>query len=190
MAVPAAPEIINAVTMGLACCTTASTAAAPVNDWAPICTVSVPSWSAMTAPNGMATSAAGTIDTLAMNQNCSMNSRTWNLRLTVMRSTSRPRATALPMEMKARAVRPGSAGHTSTGPDPSRGGPDPGSEDRTVAPAAGPPAAARRAARPREGRQGSSREADQVDPHVNAPTWLLSQVRDPDASRTELVARV
>ena len=43
----------------------------------------------MTAPNGMATSAVGRIVTLAMNQACWMNSRTWNGRL-----GSQPRRTS------------------------------------------------------------------------------------------------
>ena len=64
IAEPAAPEIISAVTIGLACWMTASTLAAPVNDCAPICTVSEPSCSAITAPNGIATSAAGSTETL------------------------------------------------------------------------------------------------------------------------------
>ncbi len=87
---PAAPEIISAVTIGLACWITASTLAAPVNDCAPICTVSEPSCSAITAPNGIATSAAGSTETPAMNQNCSISSRTWNGRRKVSRTTSRP----------------------------------------------------------------------------------------------------
>ena len=87
---PAAPEIISAVTIGLACWITASTLAAPVNDCAPICTVSEPSCSAITAPNGIATSAAGSTVTLATNQNCSISSRTWNGRRKVSRTTSRP----------------------------------------------------------------------------------------------------
>ena len=56
---------------------TASTEAEPVKDWAPNCLIRPPTWSAMTAPNGMATSAVGTIVTEAMNQACWMNSRSW-----------------------------------------------------------------------------------------------------------------
>ena len=60
------------MTIGLACWITASTLAAPVNDCAPICIVSEPSCSAITAPKGIATSAAGSTDTLTTNQNCSI----------------------------------------------------------------------------------------------------------------------
>jgi hypothetical protein len=42
IAEPPAPEISSATMMGLACCTTASTLAAPVNDSAPSCWVSEP----------------------------------------------------------------------------------------------------------------------------------------------------
>ena len=50
----------------------------------------------MTAPNGIATSAVGTIVTLAMNQACSMNSRSWNGRRNVSRPTSRNSANSRP----------------------------------------------------------------------------------------------
>ena len=76
IAEPPAPAISNAHTIGLASRITASTEAAPVNDCAPSWRVNVPSCSAITAPNGMATSEVGRIVTLAMNQACSMNSRT------------------------------------------------------------------------------------------------------------------
>lgn len=73
-----------------------STLAAPVKDWALIWLVSEPTWRAMTAPNGMETSAAGRMVTLAMNQNCSMNSRTWNGRRKIARSTVTDSANSLP----------------------------------------------------------------------------------------------
>ena len=66
--------------------------AAPVNDWAPSCRVSVPSWRAMTAPNGIETRAVGTMVTEAMNQHCWMNSLTWNGRFGSARKTSRASA--------------------------------------------------------------------------------------------------
>ena len=80
---PPAPAISSAVTIGLASRSTARTEAEPVKDCAPSCRVSEPSCSAMTAPNGIATSAVGKIVTLAMNHVCSMNSRNWNGRLGV-----------------------------------------------------------------------------------------------------------
>ncbi len=64
--------------MGPASRTMARTAAEPVNDCAPNCLISPPTCSAMTAPNGIATNAVGTIVTEAMNQACWMNSRSWN----------------------------------------------------------------------------------------------------------------
>jgi hypothetical protein len=56
----------------------ASALAAPVNDCAPICWVNEPSCNAMTAPNGIDTSAVGRIVTLAKNQHCWISSRHWN----------------------------------------------------------------------------------------------------------------
>ena len=53
IAEPPAPAMSSAVTIGLASRTIASTLAAPVNDWAPIWRVRLPSCRAMTAPNGM-----------------------------------------------------------------------------------------------------------------------------------------
>src|ERR1700710_2525953 len=93
---PPAPAISSAVAIGPACCTTASTEAEPVNDWAPNCLISPPTWRAMTAPNGIATSAVGTIVTEAMNQPCWMNSRVWKGRLNRLRATSRPNAKSFP----------------------------------------------------------------------------------------------
>ena len=66
----------------------ASTLAAPVKDSAPSWRVSEPNCSEITAPNGIATSAVGRIVTLAMNQDCSMNSRNWNGRWKNPRMTS------------------------------------------------------------------------------------------------------
>ena len=62
IAEPPAPAMISAVTIGPASRTTASTRAAPVNDCAPSWRTSEPSCSAITAPNGIETSAAGRID--------------------------------------------------------------------------------------------------------------------------------
>ena len=59
IAEPPAPAIRRAVPIGAACWITASTEAEPVKDWAPNCLISPPTCSAMTAPNGMATSAVG-----------------------------------------------------------------------------------------------------------------------------------
>ncbi|CAM5691888.1 hypothetical protein SGLAM104S_05554 [Streptomyces glaucescens] len=73
---------------GLACWTTARTLAPPVNDWAPNCWVSEPTWRAMTAPKGMETRAAGRMVTPATNQNCSTNSRNWKGRRKMARATS------------------------------------------------------------------------------------------------------
>src|SRR6188472_4213402 len=93
---PAAPAISSDVAIGPASRTTASTAAEPVNDWAPNCLIRPPTWSAMTAPNGMATSAVGMIVTEAMNQACWRNSRVWKGRRKSPRPTSRPKANSLP----------------------------------------------------------------------------------------------
>ena len=70
MAAPPAPAMMSAVTIGPASRTTASTEAAPVNDCAPSWRTSEPSCSAMTAPNGIDTSAAGRIEHELMNQAC------------------------------------------------------------------------------------------------------------------------
>ncbi len=51
----------------------------------------------MTAPNGMDTSMQGRIVTLAMNQNCSISSRTWNGRLKVSQSTLAASANSRPV---------------------------------------------------------------------------------------------
>ena len=96
MAEPPAPAISSAVPIGAACWTTASTEAEPVKDWAPNCLISPPTWSAMTAPNGIATSAVGMIVTEAMNQACWMNSRSWNGLRNRFRKTSRANANSLP----------------------------------------------------------------------------------------------
>ena len=102
IAEPPAPAISSAVTIGLASRRTASTEAAPVNDWAPSCRVSEPSCRAITAPNGMATSAVGRIVTLAMNQDCWMNSRSWNGRLGSALTTSSANAKRLPLAASGR----------------------------------------------------------------------------------------
>ena len=76
---PAAPAMIIAAAIGAASRTTASTALAPAKDWAPSWPVRLPTWSEMTAPNGIETRIVGISVTLVMNQACSMNSRVWNL---------------------------------------------------------------------------------------------------------------
>jgi len=96
MALPPAPATSSAVAIGPASRTTASTDAEPVKDWAPNCAIRPPTCSAMTAPNGMATSAVGTIVTEAMNHACWMNSRIWKGRLNRPRHTSRPKAKSFP----------------------------------------------------------------------------------------------
>src|SRR6478672_904741 len=96
IAEPPAPAISSEVAIGPASRTTASTAADPVNDWAPNCLIRPPTCSAITAPNGMATSAVGMIVTDAMNQACWMNSRIWKGRRKSPRPTSRPKAKSLP----------------------------------------------------------------------------------------------
>jgi len=99
----AAPATSNAVTSGLACWMIANTLAAPVNDWAPNCRVNEPSCNAMTAPNGMDTSAVGRIVTLAMNQDCWMNSLVWKGRLKTLTPTSSPRPNSRPVSRRAPA---------------------------------------------------------------------------------------
>src|SRR3954465_9960443 len=96
IAEPPAPAISRAVPIGAACCTTARTEAEPVNDWAPNCLIRLPTCSAMTAPNGIATSAVGTIVTEATNQACWRNSRVWKGRLKSAIATSMPKAKSLP----------------------------------------------------------------------------------------------
>ncbi len=103
IAVPPAPAISSATISGLACWTTASTLAPPVNDSAPSCLVSDPTCSAITAPNGIDTRADGRIVTLAMNQNCSISSRTWNGRRKVSPMTLAPSANSLPIWRSAPA---------------------------------------------------------------------------------------
>ena len=75
---PAAPAMIRAAAIGAASRTTARTAVAPANDWAPSCPVRLPTCSEMTAPNGIETRIVGISVTLVMNHACSMNSRPWN----------------------------------------------------------------------------------------------------------------
>ena len=96
IAEPPAPAISSDVAIGPASRTTASTAAEPVKDWAPNCLIRPPTCSAMTAPNGIATSAVGTIVTDAMNQACWRNSRSWKGRRNRPRKTSSPNAKSFP----------------------------------------------------------------------------------------------
>ena len=78
IAEPAAPAMISAAAIGAASRTMASTAVAPANDCAPSWPVRLPTWSEMTAPNGIETRIVGISVTLVMNQACSTNSRNWN----------------------------------------------------------------------------------------------------------------
>ncbi len=116
MAEPPAPAMSRAVTIGLASRRTASTDADPVKDCAPSWRVREPSCSAITAPNGIATSAVGRIVTLATNQVCWMNSRIWNGRLGSARMTSRAKAKSFPLVASGRvgekrpSSRPGAFG--------------------------------------------------------------------------------
>ena len=77
-ALPPAPEISSAVTIGAACWTIASTLPAPVWLCAPNWRVSSASSSAIVAPNGIVNSAVGSAETLVTNQVCSMYSPSWN----------------------------------------------------------------------------------------------------------------
>jgi hypothetical protein len=100
MADPPAPATTSAVTIGPDSRTTASTDAAPVNDCAPSWRTSDPSCRAITAPNGMETSAAGRIDTELMNQACWISSRIWNGRRHTARAVSPQNATKEPAEVR------------------------------------------------------------------------------------------
>src|SRR3954447_937924 len=101
MADPPAQEISSAQTIGAASRMMASTAAEPVNDWAPTCRDRLPICRAMTAPNGIETRAVGRIVTLARNQPCSIASRHWNRRWMIERNSctivSRQRAKKPPL---------------------------------------------------------------------------------------------
>ena len=96
IAEPPAPAISSAVAIGDASRITASTAAEPVKAWAPNCLISPPTCSAITAPNGIATSAVGMIVTLATNQACCRNSLSWNGRRNVALPTSSENANSDP----------------------------------------------------------------------------------------------
>src|SRR5690606_16705143 len=102
-----------------------STDAEPVNDCAPNCWISPPTCSAITAPNGMATSAVGTIVTEAMNQDCWRNSRSWKGRRNRLRRTSSANANNDP------AVPMGASTRLAVTVDMGRAGPDqaPGARD-------------------------------------------------------------
>ena len=88
IAEPAAPAMISAAAIGAASRTTARTAVAPAKDWAPSWPVRLPTWSEMTAPNGIETRIVGISVTLVMNQACSTNSRNWNGRVKIRLVTS------------------------------------------------------------------------------------------------------
>ena len=111
IAEPPAPAISSAVAIGDASRTTASTAAEPVKDWAPNCLIRPPTCSAMTAPNGMATSAVGMIVTLATNQACWRNSRSWN-----GRRTERPGGVEGEREQRAGVLQRGGGGNGHVDP--------------------------------------------------------------------------
>src|SRR4051812_43754513 len=102
---PPAPAMRSAVAIGPASRTTASTLAEPTNDCAPNCLIRPPTCSAMTAPNGMATRAVGTIVTEAMNHACWMNSRSWKGRWKRPRATSSAKAKNLPAAPTGRSAR-------------------------------------------------------------------------------------
>src|SRR6478736_8405111 len=117
MADPPAPAIRSEVTIGPASRTTASTDAEPVKDWAPNCWIRPPTCSAMTAPNGIATRAVGTMVTESMNQACWMNSRSWKGRRNSARATSRAKANRLPAApIGARAREDVDVDMTASGP--------------------------------------------------------------------------
>ena len=92
-ALPPAPAISSAVTIGAACCTIARTLPAPVWLCAPNWRVSSPSSSAIVAPNGIVNSAVGSAETFVTNQVCSMYSRSWNGRLKACGRSRRPGGT-------------------------------------------------------------------------------------------------
>src|SRR5690606_10153440 len=164
IAAPAAPATINAQTMGEACWMMANTLTAPVNDAAPSWLTTWPSCSETTAPNGMDTSIAGRIDTPAMNQPCWMNSRVWNGRLNVNRTTSAPSANNFPVD--SRAPRPGNETAerdvTDRLPDRVAGG------ARNGSPECGPPG---RRATARAGRRAGHRRARQAAAVADA-AWV------------------
>ena len=114
IAEPPAPAISSAVAIGDASRTTARTAAEPVNACAPNCLIRPPTCSAITAPNGIATSAVGMIVTLATNQACWRNSRSWNGRRTDARAVSSAKENSEP------ACFSGAVALTVTSPPPSR----------------------------------------------------------------------
>ncbi len=80
--------MIMAAAIGAASRTVASTAVAPAKDCAPSWPVRLPTWSEMTAPNGIDTRIVGIRVTLVMNQACSTNSRNWNGRVKIRLVTS------------------------------------------------------------------------------------------------------
>src|SRR4051794_32899010 len=130
IAEPPAPAISSEVAMGPASRTTARTEAEPVKDCAPNCLIRPPTWSAITAPNGIATSAVGTMVTEAMNQACWRNSRVWKGRLNSATATSMPKAKSLPAvptgartrSAVSEAIRlSGPRGHRHTGLEGARG---------------------------------------------------------------------
>ena len=82
--------------MGAASRTTARTAVAPANDWAPSWPVRLPTCSEMTAPKGIETRMVGIRVTDVMNHACSRNSRHWNLVVNIALTTSTTMAASSP----------------------------------------------------------------------------------------------
>ena len=120
IAEPAAPAMIRAAAMGAASRTTASTAVAPANDWAPSWPVRLPTWSEITAPNGIETKIVGIRVTLVMNHACSMNSRIWNLVVKVRLTTS----TTIAANSPGPRITDAAVNAINTSPDRSRSAPD------------------------------------------------------------------
>src|SRR3954452_6995787 len=97
IAEPPAPAMSSAVATGDASRTMASTIAAPVVDSAPSWRENVPTWSAITAPNGIEISTAGRLHTFAMNQHWRRYSFHQCLRSHVRRTPSSEIANRFPV---------------------------------------------------------------------------------------------
>ena len=80
IAEPATPESISAVMIGEAWRTTARVLPAPVNDTAPTCWASTPTWRARITPNGIETIRAGRVQTRMVYQVWSSSSSNGNRR--------------------------------------------------------------------------------------------------------------
>src|SRR4051794_29253225 len=97
MALPPAPAMRRAAATGAASRTMASTMAAPVADSAPSWRLKLPTWRAMTIPNGMLTSITGMLVTLAMNQHWRRYSSHQSWTRWVLRRPSRQTANMFPV---------------------------------------------------------------------------------------------